>query len=530
MPVVGLYSSALRGSGRYVRRDPTRMSLDPLEERARGRVGTVLHGKYRIDRVLGVGGMAVVYKATHRNQAEFAVKMLHPELSLNAEMRERFLREGYAANSVRHPGVVRVVDDDVAEDGSAFLVMELLDGISCESLRSPDGGPLFLDGACAMALELLDVLAAAHAQGIVHRDIKPANCFLLRDGSLKVLDFGIARVKLAMGGNAHATGTGMVLGTPAFMAPEQAVGKPSEVDARADLWAVGVSIFSLATGKMVHDAETASHLLVKLATEQARSLATVLPSAPAPIVQVVDRALALDRAQRWPSAIAMRDALTQARLEVLGPYAPAPRAVLAPLVATLAPPSIRPPGIGEAKTEGSPAFPPPRPTPAAAGSPPASLQAADTGRPVSSEGGGSRGRATRRAVASILALAACATIVGAVSFLRARRSPTGAAAPSAVAPTVRAGPEPSSIPAASAPLVPVEAPDAATTLAASTPTPAKLETPPHREAPARPVGKNRGDVRPTSAPHAETPQALPPTPQSVPPTAPPAVDPLDGRR
>ncbi|HLK35141.1 MAG TPA: serine/threonine-protein kinase [Polyangiaceae bacterium] len=510
------------------------MSLDPLEERARGRVGTVLHGKYRIDRVLGVGGMAVVYKATHRNQAEFAVKMLHPELSLNAEMRERFLREGYAANSVRHPGVVRVVDDDVAEDGSAFLVMELLDGISCESLRSPDGSPLFLDGACAMALELLDVLAAAHAQGIVHRDIKPANCFLLRDGSLKVLDFGIARVKLAMGGSAHATGTGMVLGTPAFMAPEQAVGKPSEVDARADLWAVGVSIFSLATGKMVHDAETASHLLVKLATEQARSLATVLPSAPAPIVQVVDRALALDRAQRWPSAIAMRDALTQARLEVLGPYAPAPRAVLAPLVASLAPPSIRPPGVGDAKTESSPAFPPPRPTPAAGGSPHASLQAADTGQPVSREGGGSRGRATRRAVASILALAACATIAGALSFLRARRSPGAAAAPpssSAVAATVRSAPEPSPPPVAVAPTPPIlESPDAAAPLAATTPAPAKVESPAHREAAPRPAGKSHGEARPTGSPHAESPQAPPAAAQTVPPAAATAVDPLDGRR
>src|SRR5580698_4303989 len=106
--------------------------VDGVTSRAQGRVGTVLRGKYRIDRVLGVGGMAVVYKATHRNQAEFAVKMLHPELSIRDDIRSRFLREGYAANSVKHPGAVLVVDDDVAEDGSAFLVMELLDGIGCE--------------------------------------------------------------------------------------------------------------------------------------------------------------------------------------------------------------------------------------------------------------------------------------------------------------------------------------------------------------------------------------------------------------
>src|SRR5450755_3669237 len=104
--------------------------------RAEARLGTVLLGKYRLDRVLGVGGMAVVYKATHRNQAEFAIKMLHPELSFNEDIRTRFLREGYAANSVKHPGSVRVVDDDVAEDGAAFLVMELLDGMPCDALAA----------------------------------------------------------------------------------------------------------------------------------------------------------------------------------------------------------------------------------------------------------------------------------------------------------------------------------------------------------------------------------------------------------
>src|SRR5271165_470369 len=150
------------------------MPPDPLEERARVRVGTVLRGKYRLDRVLGVGGMAVVYKATHRNQAEFAIKMLHPELSFNEDVRTRFLREGYAANSVKHAGAVRVVDDDVAEDGAAFLVMELLDGVACDSLLAQQGGRLPLEAACAIGVELLDVLATAHTNGIVHRDIKPA--------------------------------------------------------------------------------------------------------------------------------------------------------------------------------------------------------------------------------------------------------------------------------------------------------------------------------------------------------------------
>src|SRR5580700_11457539 len=105
-----------------------------LARRVQARVGTTIAGKYRIDGVLGVGGMAVVYAATHRNQAEFAIKMLHPELSYREDVRTRFLREGYTANSVKHPGAVRVVDDDIAEDGAAFLVMELLQGLSVEDL------------------------------------------------------------------------------------------------------------------------------------------------------------------------------------------------------------------------------------------------------------------------------------------------------------------------------------------------------------------------------------------------------------
>src|SRR5580704_13573042 len=132
------------------------------------RVGTVLRGKYRLDRVIGAGGMAVVYKATHRNHAEFAVKMLHPELSIREDIRSRFLREGYTANAVKHSGAVLVVDDDVAEDGAAFLVMELLDGISCEDLVERPGEKVSPDEASAILIQFLDVLAAAHANGIVH--------------------------------------------------------------------------------------------------------------------------------------------------------------------------------------------------------------------------------------------------------------------------------------------------------------------------------------------------------------------------
>src|SRR5882762_2217223 len=121
-------------------------------------LGMVLRGKYRLESVLGVGGMAVVYRAIHRNQAEYANKMLLPEQAANEELRGRFLREGYAANSVKHPGAVRVVDDDVAEDGAAFLVLELLHGISCDKIGSAYGGRLSIEAACAIGLQALDVL------------------------------------------------------------------------------------------------------------------------------------------------------------------------------------------------------------------------------------------------------------------------------------------------------------------------------------------------------------------------------------
>jgi serine/threonine-protein kinase len=276
------------------------------------RLGTVLRGKYRLDSVLGVGGMAVVYRAIHRNQAEYAIKMLLPEHAANDELRSRFLREGYAANSVKHPGAVRVVDDDVAEDGTAFLVLEILHGIACDKLCTACGGRLPVDAACAIGLQALDVLRSAHLNGIIHRDIKPANLFLLRTGEIKVLDFGIARVRETLATGPHSTGSGVLLGTPAFMAPEQAMGKAGDVDARADIWAMGATLFALMSGLTVHEGDSGRELIVKLVTQPTRSLLAVVPEIPRAVAEVVDRALAADREDRWASAADMRDALDAA--------------------------------------------------------------------------------------------------------------------------------------------------------------------------------------------------------------------------
>jgi serine/threonine protein kinase len=235
-------------------------------------LGSVLRGKYRLDWVLGIGGMATVYAATHRNGNEFAIKVLHPDLSFRADIRNRFLREGQAAATVKHEGAVKVLDDDVAEDGSAFLVMELLRGETVEALWERRHQRLPRQLVAGIGMQLLDVLEAAHARGVIHRDIKPANIFLTHTGHVKVLDFGIARIRdLAV---SQATQTGAMMGTPAFMAPEQAMAKTDEIDAQTDVWSAGATLFTLASGRLVHEADNAQQIMIRAATTPAPSLAS----------------------------------------------------------------------------------------------------------------------------------------------------------------------------------------------------------------------------------------------------------------
>jgi serine/threonine-protein kinase len=277
----------------------------------------VLREKYRLDGVLGVGGMAAVYVATHRNRKQFAIKILHPEVSADGDIRSRFLREGYVANSVNHAGAVAVLDDDEAEDGSAFLVMELLEGASFDVIWDRLGRRIPLGAALCVVHQLLDVLGAAHDNRIVHRDIKPSNLFLVPDGQLKVLDFGIARLRDAAT-SAVATGVGAMLGTPAFMAPEQALGLATEVDERSDIWSVGATLFTLTTGQFVHEGDSQAQLLVRAATQRARSLAEIAPEMPPAVVALVAKALAFEKELRWQSAQSMRDTVASVHADLYG--------------------------------------------------------------------------------------------------------------------------------------------------------------------------------------------------------------------
>jgi serine/threonine protein kinase len=297
------------------------LSTEETERRAQEQVGKTLHGKYRLDSLLGVGGMAAVYAATHRNGNRVAIKLLYPELTRSADVLARFVREGYAANRVGHPGAVRVLDDVRDEDGSAFLVMELLEGEAVDCIQASRDMRIAAADLMPWMDQLLDVLASAHDQGIVHRDIKPENLFLTRGGTLKVLDFGIARMKSTP--SASITRTGNQFGTPPFMSPEQALGRMKDIDSRSDLYSVGATMFYLLTGHDVHPAESANEMLVLAATKPARPLASVAPDLPAPLAEVVDRALAFEREARWTDARAMQAALRKAHIEIFGEAMPA---------------------------------------------------------------------------------------------------------------------------------------------------------------------------------------------------------------
>lgn len=288
--------------------DPLGRKDDP-SERGRSRwIGRIIRDKWRIDSRISRGGVGTVYAATHRkNGSRVAIKILHPQFSRDNDTRSRFMQEGYAANQVNHPGVVRILDDDVTEEGYAFLVMELLEGELLEARRVRKGGTLPLREVYEVADQLLDVLAAAHEKGIVHRDIKPDNLFVTNEGRLKVLDFGFAQMK--RGVRTEQTATGYLLGTPGFMSPEQAVGNNAHVDAQTDIWAVGATLFNLISGCPVHDGESAAEMLVAAANYQPRSLANVTSGLPLKLVQIVDRAIAFDKADRWPTARAMHAAM-----------------------------------------------------------------------------------------------------------------------------------------------------------------------------------------------------------------------------
>jgi serine/threonine-protein kinase len=324
-----------------------------VEKRASARVGTEVKGKWKVDRLLGLGGMAAVYAATHRNGKRVALKILHREVSAVPDLRARFLREAKASNRVDHPGVVSVSDDDVTEDGAAFLVMDLLEGETVGARWAAQGKRFDIRSVLEIADQLLDVLVVAHEGGIVHRDIKPDNLFMVRGSGLKVLDFGIARVRELSSVTKGATYAGAVMGTPAFMPPEQARSRWADVDAQSDVWAVGATMFTLLSGRFVHDAETPNEQLAQAITRPAPALIKVAPNAPADIAAIVDRALMYEKRDRFRSAAEMQKAVRVA-LGALDRALPAVFAT-APTIAAISGPSADSLLTSETASGGAPA-------------------------------------------------------------------------------------------------------------------------------------------------------------------------------
>lgn len=275
-----------------------------LEEFVTERVGRVLDGRWRLLRAIGAGGMAAVYEAQGPAGELVAVKILHPEMSVRRDVRERFLREGLAANRVQHPGAVRVFEHGTSGDDCVFLVMELLRGETLAD-RVARHGTIPVSELLRVLDDVLDVLVAAHAQGIVHRDIKPDNLFVTESGSTKVLDFGLARLLDALPGD-YRTRSGLALGTFPYMAPEQALGRRTEIDGRVDLFSLGASAFRILARRRVHEAESEAELLIAMASKPAPSLASVTTGVPEGVCRVVDLALAFSKEARYPDARTMQ--------------------------------------------------------------------------------------------------------------------------------------------------------------------------------------------------------------------------------
>src|SRR5450432_2925928 len=264
--------------------------------------GELLAGKYRIERVLGQGGMGVVVAAHHIVLDEaVAIKFLLPEALRSEEAVARFEREARAAVKIKSEHVARVTDVGRLESGAPYMVMELLRGLDLGDLLQQKG-PLPLEDVADYILQAGEAIAEAHGLGIVHRDLKPPNLFLTTraDGSscIKVLDFGISKLTSASAsGNQGMTSTTAVMGSPLYMSPEQLM-SARDVDMRTDIWALGVICFELLTGKLPFEAETLPQLCVAINTAPPLSLRKYRPDLPVELEQLLLRCLEKDRGKR----------------------------------------------------------------------------------------------------------------------------------------------------------------------------------------------------------------------------------------
>jgi serine/threonine protein kinase len=277
-------------------------------------VGKNLNGTYIVEAVLGEGGMGRVYRARHTRikSKQFAIKVLRPEFAKNPDVVTRFRREAEAAATVSHPNVVGVYDVDTTPDGHSYLVCEYLQGRDVAD-DIANNGPLDIGAAVHMAVQVCRALEAAHQRGVVHRDLKPHNVFLLagENGelpprpSVRVLDFGLSRFVDAPG--TQLTQTGVIMGTPAYMAPEQADG--TGVDSRTDIYGLGAVLFAALCGRAPFEGETLQAVVLAVLSQEAPRPRALNPNIPENLELVIQRAMARKREERYQSMSELRRAL-----------------------------------------------------------------------------------------------------------------------------------------------------------------------------------------------------------------------------
>ncbi len=292
---------------------------------------------YRIEQEIGRGGMGVVYRGVDTKLGRpVAIKVLPADVTADADRHHRFVREAQSASALNHPNIVTIYE--IGEDaGTTFIAMELVEGTPLDKALA--GGALPIVTALDYAMQAADALAAAHARGIVHRDIKPANIVVTPEGRVKVLDFGLAKL-IERGPSeptitAMATVPGIVMGTLAYMSPEQAEGRP--VDARSDIFSLGAVIYEMLTGRRPFAGSSDAGLISAILRDDPPQLRSMRADAPADVEAIVARALAKDPAARYPNAGALRAALMTTHARLTRPPEPSwrRRAVLIPVALLL---------------------------------------------------------------------------------------------------------------------------------------------------------------------------------------------------
>jgi serine/threonine protein kinase len=296
-------------------------------------LGQTLAGKYRIEKLIKRGGMGAVYEAKHvLIDKTVAVKVLHPALALDDDVVRRFSREAKAASRISHPHAVSVTDFGESENGVVFLVMEYLDGRTLKEVVRSEG-PMRLDRVVEIMRQVAGALDAAHEQGVVHRDLKSDNIMLSKTNGgewAKVLDFGIAKIQQSDSRDLDITAANLVIGTPQYMSPEQC-SQSGKIDARSDIYSLGIILYEMLAAELPFTGESPTVIMMKQVQDPPPSIRDIRPEVPETISRIILQALAKQPGDRFQTAGALSEALTQAARAVAEPEVAAVPATVANL-------------------------------------------------------------------------------------------------------------------------------------------------------------------------------------------------------